>query len=284
MRRSTLAIVAAVAALSSSGAQAAPVVTNAILGISIQGLAAVTVGGVGTVDVTGSTVTVPAGLVTLGATLVVPVTGTTAVTSLTWLDGLANLGGVFSSGGVSAGEICTGAAPAANGSGGVACNVGGGVGGAMALTGTFELFIVPMLVPLQFDLNFMKTGQGGSTNSPFLIDAAHWSTRTGLLNTGANVAAAYGAGSPFTLVSPTYVNALGNLLPAFATLTLTDVHLPVPEPSALLMVGAGVAGLALLAARRDCPPAGHPARLLGAGPPPEGGENRQSGDDFRPHP
>jgi len=42
---------------------------------------------------------------------------------------------------------------------------------------------------------------------------------------------------------------LGNILPVVASLTLTAVSLPVPEPTALAMIGAGVAGLVLLAWR-----------------------------------
>ena len=58
-----------------------------------------------------------------------------------------------------------------------------------------------------------------------------------------------------TMVNPTYVSALGNILPMFSTFTVafTDGQgLPsfVPEPAELLMLGAGGAMLALLGLRR----------------------------------
>ena len=64
--RKLFAILAAGSLLTLGGTvQAAPVATGAILTVAIQGLAPLTVGGFGVVDATGSTVTVPAGLITL---------------------------------------------------------------------------------------------------------------------------------------------------------------------------------------------------------------------------
>jgi hypothetical protein len=253
--RKLFAILVAGSLLTMGGvAQAAPVPTTATLGVAIQGLAPLTVAGSGTVTVSGNTVIVPAGLVSLVGTIVVPVTGSTAINTLSIMT-LSNLSGTFSLGGVTAqlgSEVCGSANPAANGSSGIGCNTGGGIGGVMALTGTVFVNIIPNIVVIPVNLNTALIGQGGSTNNPFLFDAAAWSTGTGLVNTGVNILpATTGTGSPFTLVSPTFVSALGNLLPIFATLRLNDVHIGgVPEPGSLLLIGTGFAGLALLGSRR----------------------------------
>jgi hypothetical protein len=49
-----------------------------------------------------------------------------------------------------------------------------------------------------------------------------------------------------SLVSPTYLSALGNLLPVWTTLS---IHF-IPEPGTLLLLGAGIAGLVVVGRRR----------------------------------
>ena len=247
MRRSIATGLAMLGLFIGGAAQAAPVPTGIILGVSIQGLAPITLAGVTTVSVTGSTLSIGAGAITLPAPLVVPVTGTTAINSLTAVK-LSNLAGTFSAGGVTAqapGELC-GGGPAA----GTACNVGGGVGGTMGLTGTIAVHVIPNIVVIPVNLNAALLGQGGATNQPFTFDAAAWTTRTGLVNTGNNTVGLTGSVGPLTLVTPTFVLALGNLLPIFGTLTLTNSGGPLPEPGGLVLILAGIAGIALLRGRR----------------------------------
>lgn len=232
--------------LLSSAAHAAPRTTGAVLGVSIQGLAPLSnTGPGGTIDVTGTTVTVPAGIVALAGPLTVPVTGASAVQSLV-ITKLSNLSATFSLGGVTAqspAEVCPGGGPALD----VACNAGAGIGGAMALTGTVFVHVVPHIVVVPVNLNAARVGQGGVGAGAFVTEAALWSTGVGLVNTGNNVVAGNVATSPLTLVSPTFILALGNLLPVFASLILTNIAVPEAGPSLLLVVAA--ASGAILAGR-----------------------------------
>jgi hypothetical protein len=239
-------ILAAVAMLAATSASAGLVPTTGSLSLSLQGLAPIVINTSGTVSVSGSTVVVPAGYVALGTTLVIPVTASTAIAQLK-VSKLSNLTGVFSPGKALAdapGETC----PAASGQ---ACVTGGGIGGAMALTGTIFVSVIPGVVVIPVNVNGAKVGQGGSTTSPFTFDAAPWTTGVASVNTGVNAAVTSGTGSPFTLVTPTFVLALGNLLPLFTALTLDNVAIGVPEPGTLLLLGAGVAGLVAFGRRRS---------------------------------
>lgn len=224
-------------------AHAVPVPTGSILGIAIQGLAPLTTSGPGgVVDVTGTTITVPAGILTLGASITIPVTGVTAVNSLV-ITKLSNLSATFSIGGVTAhspAEVCPSGGPAA----GSACNTGGGLGGAMAITGTVFVHIVPNVVVIPVNLNAARIGQGGVGAGAFTTEAGLWSTGAGVVNTGNALVATTGTAQPITLVSPTYISALGNVLPILAFFSLSSLF--VPESGSLLLLLTGLGGLAAL--------------------------------------
>jgi hypothetical protein len=246
--------------LASGSAQAAPVSrpVAATLSLAIQGLAPITFSSSSSISVDEATsqLLYPAGMIQLATTIVVPVTASTAIAQLK-ASSLSNVSGTFSPGGAlsqASGETCP---PA----GGEACVVGGGIGGVMALTGTILVSVIPGVVVIPVNVNAAGVGQGGATTSPFTFDAAPWTTKTGQVNTGANIVNLTGTvsttGSQFSTVTPTFVLALGNQLPLFVNLTVafTDAgglpsFLGMPEPTALLAVGSVLGALALLSRRR----------------------------------
>ncbi|MGH0037556.1 MAG: PEP-CTERM sorting domain-containing protein [Myxococcota bacterium] len=230
--------------LAATSASAAPVVTTGSFTLEIQGLAPIGFATAGTVSVSGSTVVVPAGYV-VGAPLTVPVTASTAIAQIKLVN-LTNLTGTFSPGGAGGiGETCP---PAA----GQACVTAGGIGGTMALTGIVNVSVIPNVVVIPVNLNGALLGQGGSATTPFTFDAAPWTTGIGQVNTGTSTVTLSGSGTAsvtgISLITPTYVSALGNLLPIFTRLTLDNVH--IPEPGTLMLLGAGVAGLVVVGRRR----------------------------------
>lgn len=247
MRMPFAILVAATFILIGTSAGAAPA-TTASLRLEIQGLAAVTVTGIGTISVQPSSTTfVPAGLLQVISPITVPVTSTTTVAQLR-VTKLSNLSGTFRTGGAlsqAPGETCP---PAPR----QACVTGGGRGGVMALTGTINVTV--LIHPIPLVLNAARIGQGGSTNVPFTYDAAPWTTGVGRVNTGAGTLSttgtnAFASGGPLTLVTPTYLDALGTLLPILATFSLGQGS-HVPEPGTLWMLAAGAAGLALTLRKR----------------------------------
>ena len=249
--RKLFAILAAGSLLVGGAASAAPVVTGYTLSITIVGLGPISLAGTATVDVSGSTVKIAAGELTLATPVVIPVTATTAIAELTAMV-VSNQAGTFSIGGAT--ETCGG--PAGNG---VACVVGGGVGGIMGFNGAINVWAlgpapVGLKVPVGLDDSLL--GQGGTPTGltvlgqPLRIDAGQWTTLQGKIGTTTGTSTTTGSASPLTLVSPSYVAALGNVLPLITRLTLTNVSLSVPEPGSLLLIGSGIAGLALLGRRR----------------------------------
>jgi hypothetical protein len=78
------------------------------------------------------------------------------------------------------------------------------------------------------------TNIGGWTQTPYTVTA-----------TGADLRTASGAGT-LVLISPLFIRSNLMDVPTFATLTLNYV----PEPSTLLLVGLGIAGLALHGRRK----------------------------------
>ena len=246
-RRLAGCVLAAVCSLHAAPARAEVVPTTATLSIGVKEDPPLSFSNAGSVTIVGGVVTVPAGLVQLTGELTVPVSSVTAVHSLRARN-VSNLAATFRAGGVTTqapGEICPGIG---NNPFGVACNVGGGVGGRMGLTGTLVFVITPMAVTIPVNLNAALLGQGGSTNLPFEIDAAAWSTGWGLIQTANDTFTAdWGTLGPLTLVTPTFVGIAGAAVPLVSSFRLTGVI--VPEPSSIALIATGVAGLLLLRGR-----------------------------------
>lgn len=243
---STLAVLALAAS-----AHAAPMTGHATFTVDL-GFGPLSASGSGTVDVSGGVVTVPAGLVTVPGSLVVPVTSTTTFQSVS-LSGFSNLAGTFALGGVASqapGEICPPGGPVANASGGAACNVGGGLGGPMGVLGVIHLTVLPTVV-VPIDLGALGLGAGGSTNVPFIVDAAAWTTGTAALNTGVGTRTAGGAAtaSGFQLVTPFFFAACGSVLPVFASFTITGLT-SVPEPALLASLWLGLLAVVVWTRKR----------------------------------
>ncbi|NNL67707.1 MAG: hypothetical protein HKP30_15765, partial [Myxococcales bacterium] len=213
-----LALALAVASLPASPAGAAPIQRQAdyFLSFALQGLGPIGFGGTTriSVDFAAETLDVAAGALSLASPLIVPITATTAVSSVT-ATAIANQAGSFSVGGADVpGELCPPDPDSA-------CVAGGGLGGPMGFVGSLRVHIVSDVVVIPLDLDLAGIGRGGAITSPFVIDAAPWTTRTAAIRFSGSLGDRIGStlGAPltsdgFSLVTPAYVQALGFLVPS----------------------------------------------------------------------
>jgi hypothetical protein len=204
------------------------------------------------VDSAAGTVSLAAGAITLPQTITYGVGGT-SIASLK-VERLTNLTGTFAVGGAAghAGE------PPCPLSGTGACVPQTGFGGIMGLTGTYFVTIIPNIVVLPVALGPLGRA-GTATAGGYTYDPAPWTVGTARISQPGTLYSSFSytttgfvTADAFRLVAPTYVLALGNVLPFFSFLTveLTDglgvpgfVSGAVPEPGVwLLWLGAATAG------------------------------------------
>jgi hypothetical protein len=186
------------------------------------------------------------------------ITGTTAATGITSFPPITDV--VLSLTGHAAGSFTPGGGP------------GSGLGGPMTLAGAARFInryipgtVTFLNLPLSFagqpggfvsvpgtaQTNIQAYGTGWTTGSRTLMVPATTigggtQTPSTVTATGADLRTASGAGT-LILISPLFIRTnLARDFPVFATMTLNYV----PEPSTLLLVGVGIAGLALRGRRR----------------------------------
>jgi hypothetical protein len=226
--------------LGAAPAKSAPVTATGTLAITVSTLPSITLpAGTVTVDVTGGTLTIPAGIAATSG-FFVPVTGF----PLNLITGIivtaSNASGTFF---------------APNASDGGPANIpGGGFGGKMAIVG-----VAQVKGALAINVPLSVIGKGGSVNAGgIVVEGAPWTTGVAMITTtgsammmftgAGGMAGALGAlSSTVSLITPAHINAAGLArFPAFATLTLHFI----PEPGTALLLGAGLAGLVALGRKR----------------------------------
>jgi len=226
----------------SAPAHAAPVLATGSIDIVIGTLPGLSLPIPSTqVDVTGNTLTIPAGIASTSG-LFVSVTGF----PLNLITGIvvtaSNQAGSFTAGNAA--------------DGGAATIPGGGFGGKMPLQG-----VVQVKGSLAINVPISNIGAGGSVNAGgIVVEGAPWTTGVAKVTTdGAPAAMFQQAGSlqgqlgatssSISLVTPAHVNASGLArLPVF---TVMNLHFGViPEPGTALLLGAGIAGLVAIGRRK----------------------------------
>jgi hypothetical protein len=147
---------------------------------------------------------------------------------------------------------------ASNGVGSFTFNGSGVGGGTMALNGQSNVGLFGPPPAANLVVPFTSGGNGiGLGGAPIAasglgisitVSGNGWTTGTASIGTVSKTGVAFN-GSSVTLVTPTLISTnLGAspVIPSFATLTLQFV----PEPGTALLLGAGVAGLAMLGRKR----------------------------------
>jgi len=264
--------------LAGGTASAAPVQTTGTITVGLGPLGSFTISGSGTVDVSGTggsimatttggavisdatQINVPGGLAALGSVVTIPVdpNDTTAVTKIVLQPGVGQATGTFASGHVpgTAGGVAQTCPERA-------CVEGGGKGGVMPIVGDVTVFVklTPNGVPFQapIALGNFNIGQGGPFTAMVIITAfgsgAPFTTGTNQVVTlnGNVTQGPEGSGDdPITFVTPTAVDlpAANTSLPIFTSFSLSGIKM-VPEAGTLLLLGSGIAGLALAGRRRS---------------------------------